>query len=154
MTRATVEDRTAGVGQSLRTGRPLVGGFSFHGVSGLCPNSLAHGQPGGIQSQGMRQAADAGQLPVIRTPWGGAQCGEQCGPDLEHSETKQSKNKNKDKDKDRDKKNKNTKTQKHKKNHLELWTEPVVRLLIVVFPSWCRGFLHRHVVISSLPLLL
>ena len=27
-----VEDSTAGLGQSLRTGRPLVGGLSFHDV--------------------------------------------------------------------------------------------------------------------------
>ena len=32
----------------------------FHGVSGLCTNSLAHGLPGGIQAQNMRRAADAG----------------------------------------------------------------------------------------------
>ena len=38
MTRATVEDSTAGLGQTLRTGRPLVGGLSFHGVSGMCMN--------------------------------------------------------------------------------------------------------------------
>ena len=36
MARATVEDSTAGLGRIHRTGRPLVGGFSFHGVSGLC----------------------------------------------------------------------------------------------------------------------
>ena len=33
MTRATVEERTAGLGQTLRTERALVGGLSFHGVS-------------------------------------------------------------------------------------------------------------------------
>ena len=42
MTRATVEDSTAGLGQILRTGRPLVGGFSFHGVSRTCMHPLAH----------------------------------------------------------------------------------------------------------------
>ena len=31
--RATVEDSTAGLGPTLRTGPPLVGGLSFHGVS-------------------------------------------------------------------------------------------------------------------------
>ena len=39
--------------QTLRTGRPLVDGLSFHGVSGLCMSSLAHWLPGGIQSQGI-----------------------------------------------------------------------------------------------------
>ena len=38
MTRATVEDSTAGLGQTLRTGRLVVGGLFFHGVSGLCMN--------------------------------------------------------------------------------------------------------------------
>ena len=50
-----VEENTAGLGQKLRTGRPLVGGFSFHGVSGLCTSSLAHRLPGLIQAQGMRR---------------------------------------------------------------------------------------------------
>ena len=36
MTRATVEDSTAGLGQALRAGRLLVGGSSFDGVSELC----------------------------------------------------------------------------------------------------------------------
>ena len=36
MTRATAEDSTAGLGQTSRTGRALVGGLSFHGVSELC----------------------------------------------------------------------------------------------------------------------
>ena len=35
MTRATVEDSTAGLGQTLRTERPDVCGFLFHSVSGL-----------------------------------------------------------------------------------------------------------------------
>ena len=47
---ATVGDGTAGLGPTLRTGRPLVGLF-FHGVSGLCSNALA---------QGHEKAADAG----------------------------------------------------------------------------------------------
>ena len=46
MTRVTVEDSTAGLGQPPRTGRPLVSGISFHDVSRLCTNSLAHGVPG------------------------------------------------------------------------------------------------------------
>ena len=36
MTLETVEAGTTGLGQTLRTGRPLVGRLSFHGVSGLC----------------------------------------------------------------------------------------------------------------------
>ena len=59
MTRATV-DSTASLGETLRTGRPLVGGSSFHGVSALCMSSLPHRLPGGIQAQGLRPAADAG----------------------------------------------------------------------------------------------
>ena len=51
MARATVEDSTAGLGQTIRTGRPLVGGLSFHGVSGLCMSSLAHVLLLGIQVQ-------------------------------------------------------------------------------------------------------
>ena len=55
MDRATVEDSTAGLGQLLRTGRPLVGGLSFHGVSGLCMSSLAHWLQGGVQAQVRRR---------------------------------------------------------------------------------------------------
>ena len=55
MTRGTADDSTAGLGQTLRTGRPLVGGLSFHDVYGLCTSSLAHRLPGGIQAQGMRK---------------------------------------------------------------------------------------------------
>ena len=44
---------TAALGQTLRAGRALVVGLSFHGVSGLCMNSLAHRLPGGIQTQGI-----------------------------------------------------------------------------------------------------
>ena len=58
-TRATVEGSTAGLGPT-REERPLVGGFSFHDVSGLCANFLAHGLPGGIQAQDMRHAPDGG----------------------------------------------------------------------------------------------
>ena len=39
MNRATV----AGLGQTLRTGRLLGGGLSFHAVPRLCTSSLAHG---------------------------------------------------------------------------------------------------------------
>ena len=57
---ATVEDSTACLGQTLRTGRPLVGELSFHGVPGPCTNSMPLGLPGGIQAQGMRRRAVAG----------------------------------------------------------------------------------------------
>ena len=36
-----MEDSTAGLGQTLRTARLLLGALSFHGVSDLCMNSLA-----------------------------------------------------------------------------------------------------------------
>ena len=38
-TRATVHDSAAGLGQTLRTGRPLVSGLSSRGVSGPCVHS-------------------------------------------------------------------------------------------------------------------
>ena len=69
MTRATVEDSTAGLGHTLRTGRPLVGGVPFHDVSGA--RSLSHKLPEGIQDPQMQAwslALEAGQLPVTRTP--------------------------------------------------------------------------------------
>ena len=47
-------------GETLRAGRPLVGGFSFRGVSGLCTSCRC--RPGSL-------ALEVGQLPVIRTPW-------------------------------------------------------------------------------------
>ena len=53
-------DSTAGLSQTLRTRRPLVGGLSFQGVSGLCTNSLAHRLPEGTQAQGIEKAANAG----------------------------------------------------------------------------------------------
>ena len=54
MTCATVDDSTAGPDQNLFSGRLLVGGLSFHGVSELCTSSLARGLQGGIQARGMR----------------------------------------------------------------------------------------------------
>ena len=78
MTRATVKDSTTGLGQTLRTERPLVGGLSFPGVSGAvqeftgtqaakrnsrlraCDGSRC--RPGSI-------ALGIGQLLVIHTPW-------------------------------------------------------------------------------------
>ena len=51
MTRATEEDSTAGLGQTLRTGRFVVRGLSFHGLSGLHTNPLAQRLPGGSQAQ-------------------------------------------------------------------------------------------------------
>ena len=71
----------------------LVGGLSFHGVSGLCLSSLEHRLPGGIQAQGMRrrpmQAWVSCSGGTVCDPHAlvGAPCGEQRGPDLEHSET-------------------------------------------------------------------
>ena len=44
MTRATVEESTAGLRQTLRTGRLLVGGLSFHGVSGRFMNPWHKGR--------------------------------------------------------------------------------------------------------------
>ena len=95
MTRATVDDGTAGLGQSLRTGRCLVGGSSFHGVSGLCLSSLPHGLPAGSQAQGMRRrpmqawvsCSESGTLVCDPHALGGDQCGEQRGPDLKQSTT-------------------------------------------------------------------
>ena len=58
-THATVEDSSAGLGQTLRMGRPLVGGLFFHGVLGLCMSSLALRLPGGIQGSGHERGADA-----------------------------------------------------------------------------------------------
>ena len=54
MIRATVEDRTAGLGQTLRTGRPLVGGLSFHGY----PQSLVRGGDGVHKAGAQLAAAD------------------------------------------------------------------------------------------------
>ena len=77
---------------TLRTGRPLFGGLSFHGVSGLRTNSLAHGLPGGIQAQDMRggrcrpgSLALGGRTNCFHTPWVAISVGEQRGPDCKHS---------------------------------------------------------------------
>ena len=51
MTHATVEASTAGLGQTVRTKRPLVGGLSFDDVSGMWTSPLAHRLPRGIQAQ-------------------------------------------------------------------------------------------------------
>ena len=61
MARATVEDSTAGPGQTLRTGRPLVGGLSDHDVSGLRTSSPPRRMPGGSLAQG-GGSVDAGSL--------------------------------------------------------------------------------------------
>ena len=79
MTRATVEDSTAGLGQTLRTGRPLVGGLSLHGVSGLCMNSRAHWLPRWNSSP---ELGVGFFLRPARHALGGAWCGEQRGPPL------------------------------------------------------------------------
>ena len=65
MTRATVEARTAELGQTLRSGCSLVGGLSFPGVSALCMNSLAHRLPGGTQAQDITAA----ERPGWRSVW-------------------------------------------------------------------------------------
>ena len=89
-------DSTGGRGQALRMGRPLVGGLSFHGVSGM--RARVHWHTGCQVEFRLRdeKAADAGlglsfflevgKLLVIHM--GGAQCGEQRGPDLKHSAKK------------------------------------------------------------------
>ena len=83
---------TAGLGQNLRTGRPQFGGLSFHDVSGMCTNPLAHWRPGNSSPECVRHCGRcrAGLLLWGRTTacdphaLGGAQCGEQRGPDLKH----------------------------------------------------------------------
>ena len=95
MTRATVEDGSAGLGQTLRSVRLLVGGLSFHGVSELCMNSSAHGLPGGNQAQGTRRppmqawVSCSGSRTTACVPQalGGDLCGEQGGLDFKHSTT-------------------------------------------------------------------
>ena len=52
VTRATVEDGMAGLGQTLWDGLWLVG-LSFHSVSGMCMNPLVHRLPGGFQALGV-----------------------------------------------------------------------------------------------------
>ena len=86
--RATVVDSPASLRQTLRTGRPLVGGLSFPDVSGLCMNLLAHGLPRGIQAQGMRRrpmqalVSCSGCRTTACDPHalGGDQCGQHHGP--------------------------------------------------------------------------
>ena len=96
MTHSTVEDSTSGLDQTLRPGRPLFGGgFSFHGVSGLCMNTVAHRLPGGIQAQGMKWrpmhawVSCAGRRTTACGPNAlvGDQCAQQRGPDFNHSPT-------------------------------------------------------------------
>ena len=60
-------------------------------------HSLAHGLPGGMQAQGKSRrcrpgslALGVGQPLVYPHALGGAQCGEQRGPDHKHSQTKPS----------------------------------------------------------------
>ena len=72
VTLATVEDSTAGLGQTLRTGGSLVGGFSFHGVSGLCMNPWDIGchvefKPRVFETH--VSCSGFGQIPATRTPW-------------------------------------------------------------------------------------
>ena len=56
---ATVEDSTAGLGQILRTGRPLVG-YPSMASRGCATSSLPQRLPGGLQASGHEKAADAG----------------------------------------------------------------------------------------------
>ena len=68
--------------RTAQLGRPLLGGLSFLGVSGLCTSSLAQRLPGETQAQGMRRrprqawvsCSGVGQLPVIRTLWVAISC--------------------------------------------------------------------------------
>ena len=88
MTRATVEDSTAGLGQTLRTGPPLVGGLSFHHVSRMCMNPTAHSFPRGIQAYETTRPMHAGSLALgvgqllVTRP-----CGKHRRPDLKHINT-------------------------------------------------------------------
>ena len=68
---SSVIDFKSRLGETLRTKHPLVGGLSFHGVSGMCLNSLVHRLPGGIQAQGMRHPTDAGLGLLL---WGSDNC--------------------------------------------------------------------------------
>ena len=72
MNRAGVEGSMAGLGQTLRTGRPLVGGFSFHDVSVMCMSPLVHRLTGGTQAPTVRRVSLAlmvRQLLATPTPW-------------------------------------------------------------------------------------
>ena len=83
----TVSIQLSGACQRLQSS---VGGLSFHGVSGLCMSSLAHGLPGGIQAHDMRRRPmRPGSLNLACDPHAldGDQCGEQRGFDLKHNTT-------------------------------------------------------------------
>ena len=73
MTRATVEDTTAVLGQTIRTLRPLISGLSFHGVLGLCMNPVArrNSSPDYLRHCGRCRPGillwGPAQLPVTRT---------------------------------------------------------------------------------------
>ena len=96
--RAAVVGGTASLGQTLRAGRALVGGLPFHGVSGLCTNSVAHWLPRGIQAQGMSWRPLQAWVSCSRSPTtacdshalGGDQCAEQRDSRLERSRTNKS----------------------------------------------------------------
>ena len=82
MTPATVEDSTAGLGQTLRTGRPLVDGLSFHGVSGLCMNSWHTGCQVDFKPRVFELLwASTTCLRPARHALGGAWCSERRRPD-------------------------------------------------------------------------
>ena len=67
------QDRPTGLGQTLRTRRPLVGGFSDHDVSVLCTSTQAHRMPGGIQPRV--------EAPRMLEALGGRTTACQCSPD-------------------------------------------------------------------------
>ena len=80
--RKEVVDGTAGLGQTLRAGRPPVGGLTFHGVSGLCMSSLAHRLPSGIQAQGMRIRPMQAWASCSHTTWVALSVASSVGPTL------------------------------------------------------------------------
>ena len=91
MTCATVEDSTAGLGQTLRLDRPLIGGLSVHGVLGVheftgMQAARRHSNPECVRRVSCRLgslALGVGELLVIHTP-----CDDQRSPDLKQSATK------------------------------------------------------------------
>ena len=71
MTRATVEESTAGLRQTLRTGCPLVGGLSFHGVGARIPGTEAAWWNAGPEYvRRVSLALGVGYLLANRTPLG------------------------------------------------------------------------------------
>ena len=69
---ATGEDNTAALGQTVRTGRPPVGGLSFHDVPGRCMNPVALKLP------------QAYETPRPTQPWVSCSGARTTAPDLKH----------------------------------------------------------------------